>query len=1427
MNVLRKAYGMRSLGNRAHSPPGTGVAAARGCAVAILTLLALIDLCSVCCAGEADPTTQAPTIYSETTKVRIPVRSNEAALGDGIQLVFSRDGGRTWKVHDKWAPSNEPWVVEFPADGRYLLAFRTVIPTERMTPPKTATPEFVVVVDSAPPRLTIEDVKVSQTRVDFTVRATDPNLTPASLQCTAWREGRDGARTEEPLSKMETIVANGALEARVSFIPKGPGKLIARCDISDAAKNIASAEKTVVMKSSTATVEATTAKAEIAARRARDYVQQVGLPPRVRPVVPMAMQPGPTAGADSPSAGPSAGEMISPEIVLPPEPIDNETLSPPNLSDINDLPTEPGEAAPLPAPPDADGAAQLDLDEVHLRAARNSVAMGNIPEALGRFEQYLRLVPTNHAARFEYAGLLLQARQLTEASRQLEQLVAEQSHVAKYRMSLAEVLVRLKRYETARDQLQWLLSDAKYRLQASIMIARTYVLEQRLAEAQKLYDELLADNTNLSREEKLALARLLIDMQRLPDALKLLTPLYEAHRDDESISSLLVLTLVRSNRRIEALELIGNVSKQPLTGVGVWLELAYDLHNEQAYPEAQAIYQQICAQDPTHQRAALALVRTHLRLYEVDVAKNLLAAFQGDTSTREFAILMADYHATVGEYSEAIAIAKRLVSDDPHDLDAGIVLGDAYSASMQLQLAEATYVAVLQNCAAKDEEKRREIRRLLAATHIRSRRFDAAQALLTELLESNPADVATRIMLIETLVECCDFEAALALTRTNPKQTPPRERLALRTQIGYVLLKQGRNGEAVEEFKTLAADRNAAFPDAAYGLYRAATALKQPELAREALSLGPSPLSPAAHWAMSFANRALRQCDCRSAGAVLDDALKCAPSNVVLLNRRGEAAQLCDCGCDPATCYHTFPKIVHKIDGTCASPPESLAYFQSAVAISPMNIRARLGVARSFKKHLEYEEAYCEYKTLLKYLPQDVNLIRETGRLIEGWKGIERSGNIYRVGERAAASEVPPVPPAEPATGGFGVGALVGSPAPESTYAAPAELVSTEWHAKYLRGWRFRRAIPYYKSLIDMEPTNEAALFDLAQSQSALNRSECAIDTYQQILEINPCHADACTALQRNQLELRPKIIPSYDFQFQQGRDGLANITWNNFSLAERQPLGDENEYFEFGYRQRILQPTDDSADVGEIPYLHWQEKVQGDSVLFVDLAVEQYQYGIHTRPTFNTGLQIFNENDASITLSGFLKNYYANGEAIRQDIYWGGVQLDGMVQPLRLWTLSGYYRVAAFSDHNSVNWFNINSAHVFMQGRRQMRGIIDYNFYSFAHQTIFGPNYPASLVGTQFPYWSPSGYSFVTVGGEWKHWLSCDTFKGGTEKFYSLFFGGAVDSNGDGYYIQKTRWQHDFSPYVSWSTETNLTWSQHQIYNAVGVSTFAVFRIP
>ena len=753
------------------------------------------------------------------------------------------------------------------------------------------------------------------------------------------------------------------------------------------------------------------------------------------------------------------------------------------------------------------------------------------------------------------------------------------------------------------------------------------------------------------------------------------------------------------------------------------------------------------------------------------------------------------------------------------DIRASILLADAYHASQQYAVAEATYAAALANCPQDDNDLRREILRLQAKNYSLSRQYRKAIPILDGLLKEQPADVGSRILLIETLIKvrCYDTAEAVAITPVDGEN--PRDRFALRTQLGYVRLEQGRWSDAADQFSALADASLQPPPDVAYGLYRAAGMLGQADWARYAFQLGPSRLAPPAYWTAVFASRAMAHCDCQTAAAVLDNALRNSPSNVVLLNMRGEAAELCDPGrtsvCDQ--------------DSPCGNP-----WFCSALRWSPANTRARLGLARSLSRDMAYDAAEIEYRRLVDQMPGDVNLTRELARMVEGNYGLAAASELY-----TAQHSVTPEDEEEAYVSQFDddddlanddddddtVSEQTSTITGESEPLLFSQFLTTEFQANSLRGWHLYEAIPAYERLIEMEPWNDSALFGLAQAQSALGRTQCAIDTYQRLLDANPCHEDAATALLRNQLELQPKILPVVDYQTQFGRQGLANMTWLNLSLASRQSLGDEDEFFEWGYRQRLLQPTDDRADWGQIPFIRWQQKYATDSVMFVDLAVEQYQYGLKTRPTFRAGLDLLATDDFEAQVSGFLLNYYVCGEAIRQDIYTSGVQFDVVYRPQRLWTVAAYYRTAGFSDHNWVNWLNVNSANVLVEGRKQIRALIDVNYYGFTQQTIFGP-IPGSLVGTIHPYWSPSSYSFNTVGFDWTEWLSRDRFKGANEHFYTVFCGAAIDSHGVPYFVANGRWQRDVSESLTWTLEFNVIRSPRQIYDAAGAMAYGVWRL-
>ena len=169
------------------------------------------------------------------------------------------------------------------------------------------------------------------------------------------------------------------------------------------------------------------------------------------------------------------------------------------------------------------------------------------------------------------------------------------------------------------------------------------------------------------------------------------------------------------------------------------------------------------------------------------------------------------------------------------------------------------FQAALQECPADDEETQREIRRLLAGNYLRRRLFDPARMQLEELLEQQPTDIASRILLIETLIKAGDCDTASRLATEGLKNATPRERMRAADAARLRLSRAGR--ATARQPKRFAPGRGSqcGMPDVAYGLYRSATKLKQPQLAHEAHQ----------PWPFAFGTAGQLGCKLRRSGRVV------------------------------------------------------------------------------------------------------------------------------------------------------------------------------------------------------------------------------------------------------------------------------------------------------------------------------------------------------------------------------------------------------------------------------------------------------------------------------------------------------------------------------------------------------------------------------
>ena len=296
-----------------------------------------------------------------------------------------------------------------------------------------------------------------------------------------------------------------------------------------------------------------------------------------------------------------------------------------------------------------------------------------------------------------------------------------------------------------------------------------------------------------------------------------------------------------------------------------------------------------------------------MRLFEVDFARQLLAQEKGNPHVQFYSTVLADYHTVVGEYAEAIAIARRRLQADPHDIEAGILLGNAFHAGRLFFLADAAYTAVLAECTAPADPRRREIRRLMARNFSISRRFDQAVLELDVLLAEKPNDIAARLLLVDALTKARQFDPALALAHAPPDDTNARNALALARAVGLCPVGSGPRSRSGPRVRTAGPRCEFRTPDVVYGLYRTASLLGQPSAAQVGREPGPSRLAPPANWATIFAYCASGYCDCTAAALVLDQTLQGSPQNVLLLSMGGEAAKQCGCGCRSGICRSCLP----------------------------------------------------------------------------------------------------------------------------------------------------------------------------------------------------------------------------------------------------------------------------------------------------------------------------------------------------------------------------------------------------------------------------------------------------------------------------------------------------------------------------------------
>lgn len=1084
-------------------------------------------------------------------------------------------------------------------------------------------------------------------------------------------------------------------------------------------------------------------------------------------------------------------------------------------------------------------------------AGQNDFGAKKYKTMVERFEQLFRLAPELLHIRNEYAGMLITAGEYGRAIEQYRKLVERQPTVLLYRTRLGDIYVITKDYRRAIEHYSELVRLAPNEPEFAVRLARAFVFANDFPHAFQVYDEKLAQFKPEDPRAPAAMGALLLDLDTPADALTyLLNKRKQLEREAKvrekdgkireklllDLDSSLIRAYARMGERQQAMEVIQELSTIALDQIGAREDLGTTLLLMEEFELSAQIFNQVLQLDQNNATAIIGMARIHLEMQQPALARQILDSFRpGATHIREYLMTYAIYHQRIGEYTEAKQIymdmLRRNENDHENRLSLGLLLSFPRLREWEKGKAELAKIPPSSRFA-------RQARRAFADTVANERKFLEALELERMMINEDPSDYQTIAQATIHYAKAGIYAQGIALARSYLATNPRSEGHAntVRLALGRALIEANKPLDAVREYEILLSRPSGRSATAYYGLARAHEKLGNADRARQiaACTVG----LPGGE----FRNR-LILADLYAAD--YDDNRVIEICMSLLSIDRNHLPTL--------ICMMDSQQRQSRFSG---QPADVFSTAITVLSLSPSNVRGHLAMARSFAIAQNYRKSAGQYDQLIRIDPEYLGPKLERARVLYADHQFSAARTAYESMQQPSPEEVllssmtsalqrdPKLKGIiEPYTmAGVGGPALrkelgrlsVSVPDMEvkiglhrlvcdyDARAVEVEAMRLEQEEKEWKGLRPFRATDAQQATYRFWPNNTEALFDLGQEYGALKWTNRAMEVYGNVLQVDPTHRDAMVASERANAEIGPKLDGMYSYFRQRGRNGLASIDRQRYQVAGSIPLGDENEYAQFGYARVAYKPTDgDPLNLGNIPFMRVQKRFWGDQILgYGQVNVEEYRSNISTRPTFDVGAYYYWNDWITWRAGGWMDNVIENGETMRQDIHRGGVYVGVDAKPTRLWSIGGQWRYGHYSDDNDMNELYLYNELALTLPPKMLKLAQKLYFWGYREGTIFPTTPPQdnNLFGATHPYFAPEGYAQLELRIEWWHWLSRDYFVHSNQCWYSLQYGIMTDNNLVTFHNLKAILNYDVCTWLTIGGEAGAQLSSvYNMYSAMG----------
>ncbi len=365
---------------------------------------------------------------------------------------------------------------------------------------------------------------------------------------------------------------------------------------------------------------------------------------------------------------------------------------------------------------------------------------------------------------------------------------------------------------------------------------------------------------------------------------------------------------------------------------------------------------------------------------------------------------------------------------------------------------------------------------------------------------------------------------------------------------------------------------------------------------------------------------------------------------------------------------------------------------------------------------------------------------------------------------------------------------------------------------------RFIPAMRVLQQVISVEPGNEEASFDLAQTQCALGLCDDEAETYRKLLELDPQHSLAGKALQEHEEQSNPAILARFHVfdeeggEENEGRGEAALISRQRWDLGLEVPIDCRHKLRIIGHRYR-----EDPKRQGEVMTAH------GLSLEGTFLANEfvSFEGGL--------GWKRFQKELARDTETGFARLNLNLWSAARLTAFWerrnevsnvfaleDGVQSDRLGLDLRMpisrffeVELGGAYRFyhdplparaadLGLSDDNTGWELDAGLRYTLSDHPRELSLVLSGEYRDteedgFPVDQMGRPLSPGARVDDfVHPYWTPQDYLGGNMSLEWRHDLSDFFFCRAADHVYELAVSLGTDDTGNESFEFSAEWEYE-----------------------------------